>query len=149
MFHDLNQVQNLSSDQYKKTWYKYVSNFNLDIFTKICTNLCNLIVKPVKILNLNFSDKKGAASFSPWQQQGEGGGKEKRREREERKGEREEWKGERKEENRGRKGRKRGKRKRKRKECCAVSRPRRKRTQNCAIGGRFPPTLVILHLGAV
>ena len=68
------------------------------------------------------------------------GGKEKeeerRRKREERKGGR-------------RKGRKRGKRKRKRKECCAVSRPGRQRTRNCATRGRFPPTLVILLLGVV
>ena len=81
------------------------------------------------------------------------GGKEKeeerRREREERKGGREERKGERKEEKRRRKGRKRGKRKRKRKECCAVSRPGRRRTRNCATRGRFPLTLIILRLGAV
>ena len=68
---------------------------------------------------------------------------------EERKGEREERKGERKEEKRRRKGGKRGKRKRKRKECCAVSSPGRQRTRNCATRGRFPPTLVILRLGAV
>ena len=81
------------------------------------------------------------------------GGKEKeeerRREREERKGGREERKGERKEEKRRRKGRKRGKRKRKRKECCAVSRPGRQRTRNCATRRRFPHTLVILLLEAV
>ena len=81
------------------------------------------------------------------------GGKEKeeerRREREERKGGREERKREMKEEKRRIKGRKRGKRKRKRKECCTMSRPGRQRTQNCATKGRFPPTLVILHLGAV
>ena len=50
-------------------------------------------------------------------------------------------------ERRRRKGRKRGKRKRKKKECYAVSRPGRKRTQNCATRGRFPPTLIILRLG--
>ena len=81
------------------------------------------------------------------------GGKEKeeerRREREERKGGREESKGERKEEKRRGKGRKRGKRKGKRKKCYAVSRPGLQRTRNCAIRGRFPPTLVILRLGAV
>ena len=94
------------------------------------------------------------SSFSPWEQQG-GGGREKekeverRREREEREGGREERRGERKEEKRREKGRKRGKRKRKRKECCAVSRPGRQRTRNCVTGGRFPPTLVILRLGAV
>ena len=77
-------------------------------------------------------------------------GKEEGREGEEegRKG-REEREGERKEEKRRRKGRKRGKRKRKRKECCAVSRPGRQRTRNCTTRGRFPPTLVILRLGAV
>ena len=68
------------------------------------------------------------------------GGKERRKGGEERK---------RKEEKRRRKGRKRGKRKRKRKECCAMSRPGRQRTRNCATRGRFPPTLVILRLGAV
>ena len=67
-------------------------------------------------------------------------GKEKGRKRKEKK---------RKEEKRRRKGRKRGKRKRKRKECCAVRRPGRQRTRNCATRGRFPPTMVILHLGAV
>ena len=94
------------------------------------------------------------SSFSPLEQQG-GGGREKekeeerRREREEREGGREERRGERKEEKRRGKGRKRGKRKRKRKECCAVSRPGRQSTRNCATRGRFPPTLVILRLGAV
>ena len=48
-----------------------------------------------------------------------------------------------------RKGRKRGKRMRKTKEYCAVSKPGWQRTQNCATRGRFPPTLVILRLGAV
>ena len=81
------------------------------------------------------------------------GGKEKEEERkierEERKGRREERKGERKEEKRRKKGRKRGKRKRKRKECCAVSSPGWQRTRNYATRGRFPPTLVILRLGAM
>ena len=54
-----------------------------------------------------------------------------KREREERRREREERKGERKEEKRRRKGRMRGKRNRKRKECCAMSRPGQKGTQNC------------------
>ena len=54
-----------------------------------------------------------------------------------------------KEEKRRRKGRKRGKRKRKRKECCAVSKPGRQRSRNCATRGRFPHTLVILRLGVV
>ena len=80
------------------------------------------------------------SSFSPWEQQG-GGGREKEEE--------EKRRGEMKEEKRRGKGRKRGKRKRKRKECCAVSRPGRQRTRNCATRGRFPPTLVILRLGAV
>ena len=77
------------------------------------------------------------------EEEGKIGREERRREREERKGGREERKGERKEEKRRRKGRKRGKRKRKRKECCAVRRPGRQRTLNCATRGRFPPTLVI------
>ena len=58
-------------------------------------------------------------------------------------------KGGRRKEKERRKGRKRGKKKRKRKECCAVSRPGRQRTRNCATSGRFPHTLVILRLGAV
>ena len=90
---------------------------------------------------------KGAASFSSWERQGEGGGREKRKGgKERRKGGKEKKN---KEEKRRRKGRKRGKRKRKRKECCAVSRPGRKRTQNYATKCRFPPTLIILRLGAV
>ena len=81
-------------------------------------------------------------------------GSSKEKEEEGRKGEEKGRKGKekgrkRKEEKRRRKGRKRGKRKRKRKECCAVSRPGRQRIRNCATRGRFPPTLVILRLGAV
>ena len=49
------------------------------------------------------------------------------------------------EERGGREEKERGKRK----ECCAVNRPGRQRTQNCATRGRFPPTLVILRLGAM
>ena len=49
------------------------------------------------------------------------------------------------EERGGREEKERGKRK----ECCAVSRPGRQRTRNCATRGRFPPTLVILCLGAM
>ena len=83
-----------------------------------------------------------------------GGGKERRKGgKEKRKGGKERRKGgkekKRKEEKRIRKGRKRGKIKRTRKECCEVSTPGRQRTQNCATRGRFPPTLVILRLGAV
>ena len=47
------------------------------------------------------------------------------------------------------KGKEERKKKRKRKECYVVSRPGWKRTRNCATRGRFPPTLVILRLGAV
>ena len=94
------------------------------------------------------------ASFSPWEQQGEGGGREKRKGgKEKRRGGKERRKGgkekKRKEEKRGKKKRKRGKGKRKRKECHAVSKPGQQRTRNCATRGRFPPTLVILRLGAV
>ena len=93
------------------------------------------------------------SSFSPWEQQG-GGRREKekeerRREGEEMEGGREERRGERKEEKRRGKGRKRGKRKRMRKECCIVGRPKWQRTRNLTTRGRFPPTLVILCLGAV
>ena len=87
-----------------------------------------------------------AASFSSWEQQREGGGREERkRGKEKRKGGNERRKGGRKEKKKGEEERKR---KRKRKECCVVSRPGRQRTRNCAARGRFPPTLVILHLGA-
>ena len=80
-------------------------------------------------------------------EEGRKGGKEKRKGgKEKRKGGKEK---KRKEEKRRRNERKRGKRKRKRKECCAVSRPGRQRTRNNATRGRFPPTLVILRLGAV
>ena len=95
-----------------------------------------------------------AGRFSLWEQQGEGGGREKRKRGEEkRKGGKERRKGGKekkmKEEKRRKKGRKRGKRKRKRKECWVVSRPGRQRTQSYATRGRFPLTLVILCLGAV
>ena len=53
------------------------------------------------------------------------------------------------EEKREKKKRKRGKGKRKRKECYAVSRTGLERTQNCATRGRFPPTPVILRIGAM
>ena len=97
---------------------------------------------------------KGAESFNSWDQQGEGGGREKRKGgKDKRKGGNERRKGgkekKRKEEKRRRKGRKRGKRKRKRKECCTVRRLGRKRTGNCSIRGRFPPTLVTLRLGTM
>ena len=103
----------------------------------------------------------GVSRISPWEQQGgekgregEGGGREKRKGgKVKRKGGKERRKGgkekKKKEEKRRRKGRKRGKRKRKRKECLAVRRPRLQRTRNCAMRVRFPPTLVILRLGAV
>ena len=58
-------------------------------------------------------------------------------------------KGRRREEKERRKDKKKGEEERKRKECCAVSRPGWQRTRNCATRGRFPPTLVILRLGAV
>ena len=73
---------------------------------------------------------------------GEGGGKGRRKGGKERRKER------RKEKRKGEEKRKK-KRKRKRKECCAMSRPGRQRTRNYATRGRFPPTLVILRLGAV
>ena len=87
-----------------------------------------------------FEGYKMGAPIQIVEQQGEGGGREKRKGGKEKK---------RKEGKRRRKRRKRGKRKRKRKECRAVSRPRRQRTRNCATRGRFPHTLVILRLGAV
>ena len=64
----------------------------------------------------------------------------------ERKGERDEkkrkGKKKREEERGGREEKERGK-------GCTVSIPRRKKTQNCATRGRFPPTLVILRPGAM
>ena len=95
-----------------------------------------------------------SSSFSPWEQQG-GGGRENEKEEErkggkgKRKGGRERRKERRKEKRKGEEKRGKKKRKRKRKECCAVSRPGRQRTRNYATRGRFPPTLVILRLGAV
>ena len=83
---------------------------------------------------------------------GEGGGSKKGKEKGRKgkeKGRKEEKK---KEENRRKmrkKKRKRGKGKKKRKECCAVSRLRRRRTQNYATRGRFPPSPVILRLRAM
>ena len=47
------------------------------------------------------------------------------------------------------KKRKRGKGKMKRKECHGMSRPGRRRTQNCATRGRFPSTSVHSSLGAM
>ena len=100
-----------------------------------------------------FEGYKMGAPIQFVEQQGEGGGREKRKgAKEKRKGGKEKRKGgkekKRKEENRRRKMRKRGKRKRKNKKCRAVSRPRRQRTWNWATRGRFPLTLVILRLGA-
>ena len=65
---------------------------------------------------------------------------------EEKKREKERKKHKRKEEKR-RKMRKKEKEERERKECCAVSRPIKQRIWNCATGGKFPPTMVILCLG--
>ena len=52
-----------------------------------------------------------------------------------------------------RKEKKKGEEERKKKEeeegVFAVSSPERQRTRNCTTRGRFPPTLVILRLGAV
>ena len=94
-----------------------------------------------------FEGYKMGAPIQFVEQQGEGGGREKRKGgKEKRKGGKEK---KRKERKRRRKRRKRGKRKRKRKECRAVSRPKRQRTRNYATRGRFPHTLVILRLGAV
>ena len=86
-------------------------------------------------------------------------GSSKEKEEEGRKGEEKGRKGKekerRREENERRKEKKKGeeerkkKKKRERKECCAVSRPGRQRTRNCATRGRFAPTLVILRLRAV
>ena len=110
---------------------------------------CMAMLRPI-----NIRLGGGGSKFSSW---GSSKGKEEegKRERKERrrKGGKERRKGgkekKRIEEKRKRKGRKREKRKRKRKECCAVSRPGRQRTRNCATRGRFPPTLIILRLGAV
>ena len=103
---------------------------------------------------MGYSYKQGELNFSPWEQQGEGGGREKRkggnekrkRGKERRKRGKEK---KRKEEKIGKKKRKRGPGKGKRRECCVVSRPGLRRTRNCATRGRFSSTLVILRLGAV
>ena len=93
-----------------------------------------------------------SSSFSLWEQQGGGGREnEKEEERKGRKGKEEGRKGEEK----GKKNReeKRGGKEEKKKEeeegVLRNSRPGRQRTRNCATRGRFPPTLVILRLGAV
>ena len=118
-----------------------------------CVTMHGLLKAYIKGVSKSICGE-GAARSSPWEQQGEGGGRkrgreEKRREREERKGEREEnggkGKKKREEERGGREEKERGKMK----ECCAASRPGRQRTRNEATRGRFPPTLVILHLGAM
>ena len=96
---------------------------------------------------MQFVGQQKAQSVGAAKRRRRKGGKEKR------KGGKERRKGgegrKRKEEKRRRKRRKRGKRKKKMKECCAVSRPERQRTRNWATRGRFPPTLVILRLGAM
>ena len=113
---------------------------------------CMALLNPI---NKGFKIQCGELNFSPWEQQREGGGREKRKGgNEKRKGGKERRKGgkekkKRKEEKRGKKKRKRGKGKRKRRECRAVSRPGLRRARNCATRGRFPPTLVILRLGGV
>ena len=93
--------------------------------------------------------KQSVGASKEKEEEGKRGREERRREREERKGEREEKGGKgkkkREEERGGREEKERGKRK----ECYAVSRPRRQRTRNCTTRGRFPPTLVILRLGAM
>ena len=97
---------------------------------------------------MGYSHKQGGQQASV-----HGSSKEKEGEGKKRKGGKEKRKGGKERRKRGkkriRKGRKRGKRKRNRKDCCAVSRLGRQRTRNCATRGRFPPTLVILRLGAV
>ena len=74
-----------------------------------------------------------------------------KREREERKRERAKRKGEMEEKKRKAKKEREEKKKeeKKRKECRTVSRPKQQRTRNCVTRGRFPSTLVILHLGVV
>ena len=117
-----------------------------------CVTMHGLLKAYMKGVSESVSGEEAGRS-SPWEQQGQGGREKRKGGKEKRKGGNERRKGgkwrKRKEEKRRRKGRKRGKRKRKRKECCAVSRPRRKKTWNCATRGRFPPTLVILRLGVV
>ena len=108
-----------------------------------CVALCHAYIRGSHGLFVEASESSRSVRGSSKEKRK--GGKEKE---EERKREREERKGDRKEEKR-RKGRKRRKSKRKRKECCAVSSPGRQRTRNYATRGRFPPTLVILRLGAV
>ena len=98
-----------------------------------------------------FEGYKMGAPIQFVERQGEGGGREKRKGgKEKRKGGKEKKKEEKKRrKKRRRRGKKkREKKKRKRKECRAVSRPKRQRTWNCTTRGRFPPTLIILRLGA-
>ena len=89
-------------------------------------------------------EKQGELKICPWEHQGEEEGREGEGGKEKRKGGKER-----------RKEKKKGEEERKKKEeeegvlLCAVSRPERKKTWNCATRGRFPPTLVNLCLGAV
>ena len=95
------------------------------------------------------SKKQSVGTSKEKEEEGKRGREERRREREERKGEMEENEGKGKKKREEERGVREEKEREKRKECCAVSRPRRQRTRNCATRGRFPPTLVILCLGAM
>ena len=101
-----------------------------------CVNMHGSLPCLYKGLTWAVGRGKGELKISPWEQQGEEEGRE---------GEG----GEKEKRNGGKERRKGGKERRKRKECCAVSRPGRQRTRNCATRGRLHPTLVILRLGAV
>ena len=95
-----------------------------------CVNMHGSFEAYIRGFTWAVHTSKGAASFSSWKQQGEGGGWEKiKGGKKKRNGGKEMRKGgkekKRKEENRRKNGRKRGKRKTKRKECRAVSRLRR------------------------
>ena len=107
---------------------------------------CMSLLKPINMgVPIQFGGQQDSVRGSSKKKEEEG-----KREREERKREREEKKrkGKKKREEEERGGREE-KKKRKRKKCCAVSRPGWQRTRNYATRGRFPPTLVILRLGAV
>ena len=112
-----------------------------------CVNMHGSFEAYIRGCSWLIRTSKGGAARRRRRKGKEKGGKEKRKGgKERRKGGKEK---KRKEEKRIRKGRKRGKRKRKMKECCIVRRFGWKRTRNCATRGRFPPTLVILSLGAM
>ena len=105
--------------------------------------------KPCVNMHGTLEGYKRGAPIQFVEHQEEKGGREKRKGgKEKRKGGKKRKRKKKREEKMEEKRKGRGKGKRKRKECHIESRPGRRRTRNCATRSRFPPTLVILRLGA-